>query len=327
METAPKTPLTEDGTGRFGTYRGVCETTALDALTSSQPRLKRFLREKRWQWFGFYDKQVAVGGALVDAGLANSVFLWVYDRRTKRMLADESSLLPPGFVKVGDEPGAGKVASVSAPNRKLEFRRDGEQTTLEGSFCGIELELEFEVRDERAITAVCPVGDDGDGVNVTQKETGLSVTGQVRVAQRRFELADDALGMLDYTHGLLERETTWRWAIANGRADDGTRVGFNVVADFNEGLENVIWVGDTIYDIGKASFDFDPKRPKEPWRVSTEDGLLDVTMDVEAVRKSDIDLGIAASSYLQPLGRWHGKVDGRLVHGIYGVAEDHRAKW
>lgn len=327
LPDAPASPVAEDGNARFGTYRGACEDISLDGFGQDQPRLTRLLREKSWQWFGLSNKRVALGGALVNAGLATSVFMWVYDRRAQKMLADASTLLPPGLVQLSHAPARGRTASSMAPGRRLSIERDGDQLRIEGSISEIGLDVTFDAPLARAITAICPVGADGDGINVTQKECCLPVRGQLSVSGRSFELGEDAIGMLDYSHGLLERETSWRWAIAAGRVDDGTRVGFNVVSDFNEGLENVAWVGDKIYKVGQAEFDFNPKRPRDMWRVTTSDGLLDVTLDVEGVRQNDIDLAIAASQYTQPLGRWHGKVDGRLVHGIFGVAEVHRAKW
>src|SRR5262249_23713369 len=71
-----------------------------------------------------------------------------------------------------------------------------------------------------------------DGVNVTQKSVGLLAAGRLEVGRRRYSLDGGVVG-LDSTHGFLARHTQWRWAMGCGRLDDGTPLGFNLVAGFN----------------------------------------------------------------------------------------------
>src|SRR5262249_7693174 len=71
-----------------------------------------------------------------------------------------------------------------------------------------------------------------DGVNVTQKSVGLLASGRMEIGRRTYALDGGVVG-LDGTHGFLARHTRWNWAMGCGRLDDGTPLGFNLVAGFN----------------------------------------------------------------------------------------------
>ena len=67
-----------------------------------------------------------------------------------------------------------------------------------------------------------------------------------------------------------------------------------------------------------------PEDESGPWRVFND--RIDLVMNPEALRSQELDLGVVASDYLQPLGEWHGTIDGRDVM-LRGVAELHRSVW
>ena len=110
-----------------------------------------------------------------------------------------------------------------------------------------------------------------DGVNVTQKSVGLLASGRLEVGRRRYALDGGVVG-LDSTHGFLARHTSWRWAMGCGRLEDGTPLGFNLVAGFNavaEGSagENVLFLGDQLEPVGPATFRFNSADPLDLWQV------------------------------------------------------------
>lgn len=324
---APTSPFDGDGTPRVGTYTGACRTTDLSSLDVGP--IRRAAQEKGWQWFCAADERFAVGGAIVDAGLANTAFVWVVDREQRQLVVDDSKILPPLAVNRADDPGSSPRVSASFVGVSLSMGQpsptDAGGLTVAGRFGGLELDLTFESVGSGPVTAICPVdGGAHPGVNVTQKETCLAANGTITFDGVTHTF-DDADGMLDYSHGVLARETTWQWAIGTGRTDDGTPVGFNVVDGFNEGRENVVWIGDDRRQLGPASFSFDRDRPIDTWRV-TAGGRLDVELTPEAVRSEDLNLGVVVSKYAQPFGNWRGTVAGREVE-LVGVAETHQAKW
>ncbi|MFD1588663.1 DUF2804 domain-containing protein [Halorientalis brevis] len=323
LPQAPMRPVV-DGRADYGTYAGACETTSLASLPVN--RLRKLVQEKGWQWFCAIDDELAVGGAVVDAGLANQAFVWVLDRERNRLILDESRLLPPTTVQRADRPSERPRVGASFRDVTLAATEKDAGFMVAGQFGPVTLDLTLTHDAAGPVTAICPV-DDGrhPGVNVTQKSTCLSATGAIdwHGCTHTFDGAD---GMLDFTHGVLARDTRWRWAIGTGRTDDGTPIGFNLVDGFNSGLENAVWIGDDRRAVEAAAFSYDRRQPGASWAVETDDGAVDVELEPEAVRSEDLNLGLVVSRYAQPLGRWRGTVAGREVE-LVGVAESHHAKW
>lgn len=356
LPESPDTLFDADDRPRYGTYRGRAPHTGLDAAARTIGSAgQRFLREKQWQWFAAANERIACGGTLLNAGYATTVFLWVFDRSTHRMIADVSEILPPFGVNVspapnrdGSEEARHPVAALRGLRRTFKITRHAQNLHIDVDFDDVRMELRFDESERPPMTAICPVieqaeddgnpADDGEsadetpdeprGVNVTQKQSGLPVEGRVFAGGRSFRLtADGTSGLLDYSHGLLARDTAWRWAIGSGRLDDGTPVGFNFSEGFNGGLENVVWLDDQLQRTDAVHFDYRPTKPHEPWTVRTPDGSIDLTLFVEGVRRHQTNFRIVTSEYIQPLGTWHGRVVDREVHGLFGVAESHSALW
>ncbi len=317
MEPIAERPLEQDI--RPGTFVGTCGDTSLGnaARRLGLGRVRRLLKEKRWQYFAAADDAVAVGGAIVDLGYAGNGFFWAVDRRTGALHEGEALVLPP-FVHVGDAPGDARLGAVS-------LARIAGGLQAKGRLGPVGFSVQLLEEGGPALTAVAKVP--GGGVNLTCKQAALRAFGTVELGGRTHELGASAMGLLDYTHGLLARETAWRWAAGSGRLADGSPVGFNLVEGFNDGLENGVWIGGRPQAVGAAAFSWDPGRPEARWRVQTADGRVDLRLDVEAVRAKDLDLGLAASRYRQPIGRWSGRIGGAAMEGVFGVAEDHLARW
>lgn len=324
LNQVPGSPII-DGRPAFGTYAGRCGDTDLELRDRGVSRIRRAISEKRWQWFSAFDDHLAVGGAIVDAGVFGTAFLWVFDRERGELLVDGDIVVPTQLLWVSPHPTAGQIARIDLPRYRLEMNWVGEQLTIEASFAGASLSLAMQADDNRAITAICPVPERTDGVNVTQKEPSVPVSGAVSVEDGNRSISErefDGVGFLDYSHGLLGRTTRWDWAFATCEAEDGTPVWFNLVDRFNEGYENVVWVDGEPRAVGKATLTAGEKS----WHVSTDCGTVDATLAVEGARSQDIDVGLIRSSYHQPLGYWSGTVAGHEITGV-GVAEEHLTRW
>lgn len=174
-----------------------------------------------------------------------------------------------------------------------------------------------------------------DGVNVTQKSMGLLASGRLEVGRRRYALDGGVVG-LDSTHGFLARHTRWHWAMGCGRLEDGTPLGFNLVAGFNavaEGSpgENVLFLGDQLQPVGPATFRFNAADPLDPWQISTEDGTVDVTFRPLHAHRDVRNLRILRSRFVQPLGFFTGglRFGGRgiTLSELPGVTEDQDMLW
>lgn len=306
----------------FGTYRGRSGSTELGLSERGVSRIRQAISEKRWQWFAAFDANVAVGGAIVDAGFFGTAFLWVFDRQSGELVVDEDVVVPAPLLSVTTHPTVGTIARIDVPGRCLEMERTRDTFTVDSQFGGADLSLAFSPNDDQAITAICPVPDRHRGVNVTQKEPHVEVTGTVSIGDVAPGRSLDGYGFLDYSHGLLGRVTRWDWAFGAGPTRDGPPVAFNLVDHFNAGLENVVWVDGEPRSVAEATIEGDDTH----WAARTACGTVDVTLAVEGSRRKDIDIGLIRSMYDQPLGRWTGTVAGYDIDGI-GVAEEHLTRW
>ena len=154
----------------------------------------------------------------------------------------------------------------------------------------------------------------------------MRVRGVIRKGSQVWHLGERARGYLDYTHGMMARRTSWRWAIGAGTARDGAPFGFNLVAGFNDGLENALWRDGQVQRLPKVRFEV-PKDSGSLWHVSSLDGRVALTLEPEGERRALFDVGVIESIYTQPIGRWTGRIGALEIEDASGVAEDHRAVW
>jgi general stress protein CsbA len=345
----PEIPATlEDlhGHPRFGTFQGELDAIALGRLRGpfALPPLFRFLKRKRWVYAQVVTQDLVAVAAIVDLGYTSNAFVSVLDLRSRMALYDESFLGLPGTrVEVNDHPGQGLHA---------HFRRPGAQVTLDRARGADRFHLDVRLRNlvplgesltweadlvvpgaPPALTVISPVAGDGV-VNVTQKRAAMLSLGRLTLGHRTWSL-DGGVGGMDYTQGLLARHTRWRWAHGNGRLADGTALGFNLVAGFNEESprcnENAVWVGDQLFPLPRAHFHFDRADPGGPWTVETSDGSAKLRFSPLHLHREARDYKLVRSHFVQPLGVFSGtlRVGGRtvVVENLGGVTEDQDILW
>ena len=323
LAVAPGTPHDASQRALHGTYEGALSDASLLPLAreAGLGRLGRVRTEKRWQWFGAMDERMALGGAVVRMGYVSQVFVWIFDRQQGRMVFERSATLPPMAARVSDRPGEGVVASAVMGSGRVKVERQGLGARISARWGELRLHVVLEAHAAWSpITAICEVP--GSLTNITQKQAGLKAIGQLSLGKKKYALHAEALGFLDYTHGLMAHRTAWWWAIGAGALVDGTRFAFNLVDGFNEGRENVLWLGDAVYKVPHATFE-----TGECWRVSTHDERIELELVPQGVRAEEVILGPLGSRYEQPLGAWTGSVDGVAIASAVGVAERHVAKW
>lgn len=346
LSSAPLTVEDAGGAPRFGTYEGNLDTVDLSQLRGAyQPGLvERRLKHKKWVYGFVATQEVAALFCVVDVGYSSNAFAMAVDLTTQEVLADGGFLGPPRpLVQVSDVPAAGLEVGFRIPGARFQMAREpGESPYSVRVRVGLpvplpppKLLLDVKLLTEGAappLTVIAPV--DGGVVNVTQKSAGLVVRGRLEVAGRRWRL-DGGVGGLDYTNGYLARRTAWRWAFGCGRLQDGTPLGLNLVEGFNEAREdvneNALWIGRRLVPLGRARFVYQKGELLDPWRVTTTDGAVDLTLKPIAAHREDRDLVLVKSRFAQPVGLWSGtiKVDGvtHRIERLPGVAEDQDVTW
>lgn len=325
---APPDAVVRHGQPAHGRYAGRLDRIDWSPLQPRPGRLWQWLHHKRWQYVGLGNDEVFIGVAIVDVGWASSAFAYLFDRRARTLRADWSQDgLPALQARVADAPLAGAHAWFRGPGARLSLRHVApDALALSVATPGLRVEACLDLQGmPPALLAIGPI--DGGRAHATQKTTALPVRGWALAEGRRFPL-DTAWAAVDASNGLLARDTAWRWASAHAPG-----VGFNLQQGYFGQQENVLWLDGQPIALGAAHFEFDPARPIDPWRVRTEDGLLDLVFTPEGARAANKDLGIAASRYLQPVGTFQGQVRRapgaapRAVSQLLGVTEDHRSRW
>jgi hypothetical protein len=307
------------------------------------PWMARALSHKRWAYAMIATPEVMLVLNVADLGYSALGYAVAVDLLERRVLSDDGFLGPPGPLgRVGDAPGRGLDAYFRTLGASLSLRRPqaAERLVLDVKILGLRaqhraaLRVRAEVLGEGGpppLVAIAPV--EQGWVNVTQKQAGLLSFGTLLAGGRTYGL-DGGVAGLDYTQGLLARRTAWRWAMALGRLADGAPIGINLVEGFNEGKganENAAWVGNQLFPLGRARFEYRKDDPLEPWRVRTDDGKVDLEMRPFHVHREQRNLGFARSRFLEPLGHFSGtlRLDGRtiLLERIAGVTEDQDVLW
>lgn len=152
----------------------------------------------------------------------------------------------------------------------------------------------------------------------TRKQAGVEARGTVELDGWRHEV-ESHCAVIDDSAGYHLRHTAWRWSAGVGRAEDGARVAWNLVAgihDAEAASERTVWVDGEPHEVGPVAFAPD---------LSAVAGLR---FTERAAREDDTNLLVFRSRYRQPFGTFAGELPGgiALAEG-YGVMEAHDARW
>lgn len=323
---APARIIDAAGQPVFGRFQGRADGFDWARLAAPFARSAwwRRFHHKRWHYVALATDDVFCGIAIVDLGWTNTAFAYVFDRRARKVVAAFSQDGLPGLTaQVGAHAGQGSRFRFLQNRIALDTLADGSyrlalrcgQCEIDAAFAG----------STPLLLAVGPIA--GGAVHATQKSSGLALAGSVRAGAARYRL-DGGVASFDYSNGLLERDTAWRWASAHDLT-----LGFNLQAGYFGACENALWLDGELIGLGAARFDYDAADPLAPWQVSTDDGLLDLRFTPEGARREDKNLLIAASRYVQPIGTFSGTVrraphaPARAVTRLVGVTEDHASRW
>jgi hypothetical protein len=360
LPPAPPEVPGPDGHPALGAYQGEVKVVNLARLAPPRhfPAWFRWLRRKRWHYALYTSPELIVVMAVAELGYLANAFFAALDLREKRPLIDVTLLGPPApFTVVSDQMSAGMEARFRTPGARFRFHRGpGEgpyhhrvalSALRHPRLGGIRFSGEAHLTGAPPpLALVAPVPGGGsaggmlssvlprDGVNVTQKWAGLLASGTLEVGRRSYPLDGGVVG-LDQTHGYLARHTRWNWAMGAGRLEDGTPLGFNLVAGFNEAGEgageNAIFLGDQLEPVGPIRFRFNKADPLDLWQLSSDDGAVALTFRPLHAHRDVRDLLVIRSRFIQPLGFFAGTLRFRgrqlALTALPGVTEDQDMLW
>ena len=206
----------------------------------------------------------------------------------------------------------------------------GVQTRISVSLSSVPCQAEFRLELDEALALLFPIA--AQRAAYTHKASGMRVTGTLQLGPRRFDLSE-GLASLDWTRSHALRHTRWNWASFVGHTGSGKRFGLNLSAHVYDdaagnSLENAVWLDGRVHTLAGVRFEV-PTPTTGTWRIVSRDGSgeVDLTVQPSDERRSQLDLKLVRSVFVQPYGKAYGSVRGERVDGVVGVVEDHDALW
>jgi hypothetical protein len=331
LPSAPASVLNPAGAVNFGKFSGKLAQIDWTGLAAPHQRSRfwQHFHHKHWQYVALATEEIFCGIAIVDVGWTNTAFAYAFDRKQRRMLASFSQDGVPALsARLNHHPADGAASSFRFLGNRINYRQlpDSQSYQLDLQCGNFSIAAGFDA--QHAAPFLSAVGQvSGGSVHATLKSCGMPLHGILKVAGREFDLAG-GVASFDHSNGFLARETEWRWASAHN-----LELGFNLQAGYFGNNENALWLDGQIISLAAAHFEFDSADPLKPWRIYTDDGLLDLQFEPEGCRSENKNLLIAASRYVQPIGTFSGWVKSakdatpRRVERLAGVTEDHFSRW
>ena len=326
LPTAPRHVVDAAGQPALGRFSGLTHSFDWSALAPPFRRSvwwRRF-HHKRWHYVAIGSAELFCAVAIVDVGWTSTAFAYVFDRHERKLIASFSRIGVPALSARVAQHGGGD-SRFRSPGARIDIGCDAQGAYTVALRCaGFAIDARFAGSAPQLLATGLVAGG---SVHATQKSPGMAAQGEVRIGTRRLGL-DGAVASVDYSNGLLARDTDWRWAFAHS-----LDVGFNLQAGYFGANENALWLDGKIVALGAAQFDYNAADPMMPWHIYTDDGLLDLQFIPEGLRREDKNLLIAASKYIQPIGTFTGWVKALkdaspiAVEAVVGVTEEHHSRW
>ncbi|HSD83771.1 MAG TPA: DUF2804 domain-containing protein [Anaerolineae bacterium] len=298
------------------------------------------LRIKRWDYYGLTTPDHFFSATLADLGYAGQVFIYLIDFATGEY--HEATLTVP-FSRGITLPRNSTEGESTFDNGKvrLTFRHRTEARHISVAwpqFAGKDFAADIVVRlkpDHESMTIVIPMNS-ARRFYYNRKINCLPAEGYLTWGDDRITFVPDtSLGNLDWGRGVWDYRSFWVWASASGRLPDGRAVGLNLgfgFGDTSRATENALILNGRLHKLGRIDFRYSSQNFKQPWRMSSPEGRLDLEFTPFVERVAKTNLLLIASEVHQMFGRYRGTViadDGQAIEidGLIGWAEEHHARW
>jgi len=299
----------------FGLYSGPVD----DMDTALWQSLRRSQR-KAWMYVGAFSARYYVGFAIADAGIVATAFAYIFDAQTGQYV-EEKTTVPFGFSSSFD-PDLKTVWKL----KKFSITPDGDKLIC--SYDGKRLQIKMTVQEKgKGSTTIAPAGD--RPFHHTYKNLLLPTQVEAKADGQQINFGDN-IGGIDFSKGYPPRHTFWNWASMNAVTESGLEFGVNLVADFNNSIENALWLNGEASQLSQATFSYGRPAEKSIWYINTLDGILSMEFKPLGMRSENTNAIFMLSRFKQPFGVFTGTVwlDGQNHKFTgYGVVEEHFAKW
>ena len=300
--------------------------------------LQRF-RIKRWDYYGLTTPTHYFSATLADLGYAGQAFVYLVDFTTGAYHEETVTVPLARGIHLPRSSESGE-SHYSQGDTHLCFTVEDRQRTVElhwPNFNGRPLTAAWTMEippEQESMTLVIPIGARRFYYN--RKINCLPASGHVQLGEESWDIQPDTcLGNLDWGRGVWEYRSFWVWASASGRLPDGRLVGLNMgfgFGDTSAATENALILEGKIHKLDQVVFEYDDTDYRQPWRMRSPDGRLDLEFVPFLERLASTNLLVITSEVHQMFGRYSGTVvtdDGERLEldGLVGFAEEHHAHW
>jgi hypothetical protein len=318
----------------LGTYRGAFDEVNLRPLYDSQGAEIQTMR--RWLSASVSAGNVASNFAVVDTGRGFNAYFYAVDLSTGRTIVSKSAIWDPlsSSAELLDRPGPGAKAVFRGTDFQLSITRAQAASTYEVEAAGGGFQIRATLDAASApdpvsaavATTLAPTlpKQGAGGVLATVKAPLLTATGFIRGGGRTWSL-NGGNGAIDFTQGLIPRDTEWEQASVMGTATDGTRVAVNLTTHLSPGNpgDNAVWAGSSLASVAAAKFQFNLRQ----WRVTTADGAVQLQFQPRGIHRERWNVAERpGEGFVQVAGLFSGTVrtgDGRVLtlRNVSGVIQ------
>ena len=287
--------------------------------TTAWKSLRRGQR-KTWMYAGAFSTRYYVGFAIADAGIVATAFAYIFDSETG-LYVEEKATVPFGFGADFDPD-----LTTNWTLKNFSISRDGDKLTCD--YKGKRLQVKMTIlENEKGSTTIAPAGE--RPFHHTYKNLLLPTQVEAQVDGQTINFSGN-IGGIDFSKGYPPHHTFWNWASMNAVTESGIEFGVNLVGDFNNSIENALWVNGEVSQLSQATFSYGRPVEKSLWHIKTLDDRLSMEFKPLGMRSENINALLMLSRFKQPFGVFTGTVmlDGKSHKFTgYGVVEEHFAKW
>lgn len=291
----------------------------------------RRYRLKEWHYLSFTTDEWFVAVGLVHLGYVGNLFSYAVDRVQNRSAIEYGTMSPLGrALRIAPSSIVGTTSWKSRNATVSVTARDGWDVELDVPLGSERLRGHARLEERESLAMLQELAPGRHAY--THKAAGWPASGQLELGTRSIRL-DGGLGASDWTRSQANRITEWKWASLSGILADGTVVGVNLSSDVYDdenghSLENALWVDASVRRLSGVRFEvpMDPKNMR--WRIQSLDGdEVDLEFEPLGAREDHSNFGLVRTDFVQPYGRFAGRVGGHDLNGCFGVVETHLSVW
>ena len=293
---------------------------------------KKLRKIHKFNFYGIINETWIIGFAVVDLNYLGNAFLYLYNRKDKKIYEYNYKSPFSKAISFSDYTGKGDISYI---NGRIRFviKQDivNKRRLVDISIPGLKLNFEMEDDYDKYQPLSISARNSYSGWTYTQKKVGSPVKeGILQFKNQSYDLKGSKL-VFDWTNGYLRRDTYWLWAAATGHIGD-MELGFNFSNGVNETsfTENGIWVDGKMVPVNGINIIYNRFNPNDKWKVFTNDGKVNLIFTPEGARHERINALVIKSNFYQFFGHYEGTIeyDGKKLEvSAVGFSEKHYAKW